>query len=62
MDPIDDLTNYKFGVFYFNKQDERTVVPKRTRYMGWTFNFARLESYLMLVIIGLVIYVISLLK
>ena len=62
MDPIDDLTNYKFGVFYFNKQDERTIVPKRARYMGWTFNFAKLESYLMLVIIVLVMYVISLLK
>lgn len=62
MDPIDDPTNYKFGIFYFNKQDERTIVPKRARYMGWTFNFAKPESYLILVILVLFMYVISLLK
>lgn len=45
MDPIDDPLNYKWGVFYFNKNDIRTVVPKRSRALGWTFNFAQPGSY-----------------
>lgn len=59
MDPIDEPQHYKFGIFYFNPEDERVVVPKRYRYMGWTFNFARAESYLLLLVISLTIYVIS---
>jgi uncharacterized membrane protein len=45
IDPIDDPLNYKWGVFYFNKYDVRTIVPKRSRVMGWTFNFARWPVY-----------------
>jgi uncharacterized membrane protein len=45
MDPIDDPLNYKWGVFYFNKTDIRTVVPKRSRSLGWTLNFAKWGSY-----------------
>jgi uncharacterized membrane protein len=45
MEPIDNPENYKWGIFYFNKTDSRTIVPKRTRALGWTFNFARWGSY-----------------
>jgi uncharacterized membrane protein len=44
-DPIDDPLNYKWGIFYNNKNDIRTLVPKRTRALGWTFNFAHPISY-----------------
>ena len=47
-DPIDDMSNYVWNSFYFNRDDKRTVVPKRNRAFGWTFNFARTESYLIL--------------
>ena len=46
MDPVDDPSNYRFGVFYFNKNDIRTVVPKRSRYFGYTLNFAIWKSYI----------------
>jgi len=42
-DPMaDDPANYKLGLFYFNRKDKRTIVPKRYRLLGWTINFARL--------------------
>jgi uncharacterized membrane protein len=50
-DPIDDSTNYKFG-FYHNPDDKRILVPKRLRFMGYTFNFARPESW---VIVGAIL-------
>ena len=46
---IHNTDNYKWGVFYFNPDDSRVIVPKRNRYMGWTFNFAHPVSYLILV-------------
>ncbi|MEZ2336095.1 DUF5808 domain-containing protein [Mucilaginibacter sp. RCC_168] len=59
MEPIEDGSNYKYGVFYFNKNDPRTIVPKRIRFMGWTLNFARPASYvIMAAIVGLVVWAI----
>ncbi len=46
MEPIDNPVNYRFGIFYFNKEDIRTVVPKMTRSFGYTLNFAQWKSYL----------------
>lgn len=45
---IEDPTNYKWGVFYFNPKDARIVVPKRHKMMGWTFNFAHRNYFLIL--------------
>ena len=45
---IADPTNYKWGIFYYNGKDSRVMVPKRSRYMGWTFNFAHPVTYLIL--------------
>jgi uncharacterized membrane protein len=63
MNPMDNLNNYKFGIFYYNPDDPRTVVPKRIPMMGYTMNFARPLSYLFLVlilsIIAFLIYVLS---
>lgn len=49
---INDPTNYKWGIFYFNPKDRRIVVPKRARMMGWTLNFGNFYSYLL--ILGLI--------
>jgi uncharacterized membrane protein len=63
-DPIDDPMNYKWGIFYNNKNDIRTVVPKRNRALGWTFNFARPVSYVfmglfLLIILGSLIFALK---
>jgi uncharacterized membrane protein len=56
MDPVDDPFNCKWGIFYYNKNDIRTVVPKTNRALGWTLNFARPVSYVFVaLIIGSVI-------
>jgi uncharacterized membrane protein len=43
-----DPDNYKWGIFYFNPQDSRVILPKRNPYMGLTLNFANPYSYLIL--------------
>jgi uncharacterized membrane protein len=48
-DPIDDMDNYRWSVFYFNKDDRRIIVTKRMRLLGWTLNFARWETWLIVV-------------
>ncbi|QEM06815.1 hypothetical protein DIU31_026145 [Mucilaginibacter rubeus] len=48
MEPTEDSNNYKYGVFYYNKDDSRIIVPKRIKYMGWTVNFAHPLSYLIM--------------
>ncbi|HTD99215.1 MAG TPA: DUF5808 domain-containing protein [Mucilaginibacter sp.] len=55
MEPIDNPANYKWGVFYFNKNDIRTIVPKRVRAFGWTLNFAHWGSYAFMVAIVLIV-------
>ena len=51
MEPTEDPLNYKWGVFYFNKNDIRIVVPKRAKVLGWTFNFAKWQSYAFMVVL-----------
>ena len=36
-----DPDNWKLGIFYFCRADQRMIVPKRVRGLGWTLNFAR---------------------
>lgn len=52
----EDSQNWKFGVFYFNKNDERIFVPKRIGGLGWTINFANPLS----VLVGVTILIILL--
>lgn len=48
---MDDLGNYKFGVFYFNPNDSRLLVPRKlSRMPGYTLNFAKPISHLLLII------------
>lgn len=39
-----DPDNWKWGLFYYNKEDKRLFPPKRNPYMGWTINFANPKS------------------
>lgn len=48
-----DPENYKWGIFYFNPKDSRFILPKRNIGMGWTLNFANPYSYLF--ILGIII-------
>jgi len=47
----DDPSNWKFGIFYFNKKDKRIFPPKRMEGLGWTVNFANPFSLLTLLAI-----------
>lgn len=48
----DSSDNWKAGLFYYNKNDHRLLVPKRIESMGWTVNFANpLSIIAMLVLI-----------
>jgi uncharacterized membrane protein len=51
-----DPSNWKWGLFYFNPQDKRTIVPKRNPFFGLTLNFA--SPYSVLLLIGTVVLVL----
>ena len=53
---VQDPTNYKAGIFYFNPKDKRVMVPKRIAMMGWTLNFANIYTWLL--IFGLIAVVL----
>jgi len=36
-----DPNNWKLGVFYYNPEDSRYMVPKRIKWLGITINFAK---------------------
>ena len=46
-----DPANWKWGSFYYNKEDNRLFPPKRIAWMGWTINFANWKSILAFVIL-----------
>jgi uncharacterized membrane protein len=45
-----------WGIFYFNPSDQRIFVPKRIEWLGWTLNFARPGSVIL--VIGFIAFVI----
>jgi uncharacterized membrane protein len=50
--------NYKWGIFYFNPEDPRVIVPRNIQWMGWTLNFARPAAWLIiLAFIALFIFI-----
>ena len=54
-----DPNNWKWGLFYYNKQDKRLLPPKKLAALGWTINFANPFSILILVAILGVIFLIA---
>lgn len=45
-----DPNNWKWGMFYYNKDDKRIFPPKRIAWMGFTVNFANRNSVLFFII------------
>ncbi|RZJ71000.1 MAG: hypothetical protein EOO47_23130 [Flavobacterium sp.] len=54
-----EYSNWKLGLFYFNKKDSRLFVPKRIKILGWTLNFANPLSYLVMGLIFLLAFILS---
>ena len=54
-----DPKNYIGGLLYFNHHDKRVILPKRNRYLGWTFNFAHPYTYLIFTIILIVLVILD---
>jgi uncharacterized membrane protein len=57
----DDPSNWKWGIFYFNKKDKRLLSPKRIQELGWTINFANPYSIVLLIMIIILAITIGLL-
>jgi uncharacterized membrane protein len=56
-----DPSNWKWGIFYYNKNDKRLFPPKRIKQLGWTINFANpLSIVAMLVVIVLLVIIVQL--
>jgi len=53
-----DPSNWKWGIFYFNKADKRLFPPKRNSYLGWTVNFANPISIIVLIILVAVLLIL----
>ena len=51
--------NYKWGFLYFDRSDSRVIVPKVNKWMGWTFNFARPETYIIITVFIVIIIIVS---
>lgn len=55
-----DPNNWIWGIFYYNKEDNRLLPPKRIPIMGWTVNFANTKSVLSMIIFMLFfIFIVS---
>jgi len=50
-----DPQNYRLGIFYFNKNDSRVIIPKWQKSRGWTLNFATPAAYLFILAIVAII-------
>ena len=50
-----DPLNWR-GPFYFNHKDPRIIVPKINPSLGWTLNFAKIVTYL--IIVGFILIMI----
>lgn len=58
-----DPKNWKLGILYFNKEDNRLFPPKRYRYFGCSINFLSIKSILAnLTIVALIVLVAVYLK
>ncbi len=51
--------NWKWGVFYYNKEDKRVLSPKRIKYLGWTINFANPYAIIVLLAIAALVLVVD---
>ncbi|MGV8094293.1 MAG: DUF5808 domain-containing protein [Mangrovibacterium sp.] len=54
-----DPDNYKWGIFYSNAKDPRIILPKRNLWMGFTVNVANPYSYLIILLILILSYLVE---
>ncbi|WP_433834011.1 DUF5808 domain-containing protein [Flavobacterium anhuiense] len=47
-----------WGLFYYNPEDNRMFPPKKIKEMGWTINFANLNSIFLCIIMILVLMIL----
>jgi uncharacterized membrane protein len=57
--PKKENSKYKYGIFYFNGEDENLIVQKPDALLGWTLNFAKPLAYI-LVMIGFLLLMLIL--
>ncbi|WP_447641655.1 MULTISPECIES: DUF5808 domain-containing protein [Chitinophagaceae] len=50
-DNYQDSQYWKWGIFYYNKNDKRLFPRKRNPWMGWTVNFANPKSILVFLVL-----------
>ena len=55
--PVKNL--YKWGIFYFNPDDENLIAPKSNSILGWTLNFAKPLAYVFLLISLLILMLVK---
>ena len=57
-----DPRNKKWGVYYC-KEDQRVIVPKHPKWMGWTINAARPSAFpvllLLLAILAVPVFIVA---
>jgi uncharacterized membrane protein len=46
-----DPANWRWGIFYYNKNDKRLFLPKRLSYTGWTINFAHPTAVIVIIVL-----------
>jgi uncharacterized membrane protein len=51
----DTPNNWRWGIIYFNPNDQRVIVPKRVHVLGWTLNMAQPASLIFLSTLLLII-------
>ncbi len=54
--------NWKWGQFYNSKKDSRIWIPKKPKWMGWTLNFSKKQSYCwlfsLLILLPIILHII----
>ncbi len=50
---------WKWSIFYYNPDDPRMIVPKRIKWLGWSLNFAKPISIILLLSIIFIPFVLS---
>ena len=56
---LHDPKNWKWGLFYYNKEDKRIFPPKRMPAFGWTINFGNKKSIFAFVVLVLLLITIT---
>ncbi len=54
-----DPNHYKWGFLYYDPSDHHILVPKKIAWMGWTFNFANPFTYLIILCVVGLIYLLE---